>query len=82
VLNILALFMFMVLKEQMGSTKKNLTIVLGIAAGAAITAYAVSKTGRNNLKKFGEKANLFKDELFKSVAKDLTKIKRTSNQFI
>jgi len=66
----------------MGSLTKNLTIALGITAGAALTAFAVSKAGRNNLKKLGNKASSLKDDLFNTVAKDLNKIKRTSKQFI
>ena len=65
----------------MGSFKRNLTIVLGVAAGAALTAFAVSRSGQKELKKLGEKTAEIKDSLL-DVTKDLTKIKRTSKNFI
>lgn len=65
----------------MGSFKRNLTIVLGVAAGAALTAFAVSRSGQKELKKLGEKTAELKDSLL-DVTKDLTKIKRTSKNFI
>ncbi len=65
----------------MGSFKRNLTIVLGVAAGAALTAFAVSKSGQKELKRLSEKTAELKDSLL-DVTKDLTKIKRTSRNFI
>ncbi len=65
----------------MGSFKRNLTIVLGVAAGAALTAFAVSKSGQRELKRLSEKTAELKDSLL-DVTKDLTKIKRTSRNFI
>ena len=65
----------------MGSFKKNLTIVLGVAAGAALTAFAVSKSGQKEIKKLNDMASDLKDDLL-AATKDLSKIKRSSKQFI
>jgi sulfite exporter TauE/SafE len=65
----------------MGSLKKNLTIVLGVVAGAALTAFAVSKSGKEEIKRLSLKTAKLRDELL-NVTKDLTKIKRTSEEFI
>jgi len=65
----------------MGSFKKNLTIVLGVAAGAALTAFAVSKSGQKEIQRLNDMAGELKDDLL-SATKDLSKIKRSSKQFI
>ena len=65
----------------MGSLKKNLTIVLGVAAGAALTAFAVSKSGQKEIKRLNDMAGDLKDDLL-SATKDLSKLKRSSKQFI
>jgi hypothetical protein len=66
----------------MGSFKRNLTIVLGVAAGAALTAYAVSKSGQREIKKLSSRSADLRDNILNTVAKDLTKIKRVSKEFI
>ena len=66
----------------MGSLKRNISLLLGITAGIAITAFAVSKTGQREIKKIGSRTADLREELLSSVAKDITKIKRVSKEFI
>ncbi len=66
----------------MGSLKRNISLVLGITAGVALTAFAVSKTGQKEIKKFGSLTADLREELLSSVVKDITKIKRVSKEFI
>ncbi len=66
----------------MGSFKRNLTLVLGVAVGAALTAFAVSKSGQKEIKRLGSRTAEFRQSLMDNVAKDLTKIKRVSKEFI
>jgi hypothetical protein len=66
----------------MGSFTKSLTIVLGVAAGAALTVYATSKSGQKEIKKLGSRTAQLREELLNNVVKDLTKIKRVSKEFI
>jgi len=65
----------------MGSFKKKLTIVLGVAAGAALTAFAVSKSGQKEIQKLSARTADLRDNLL-AMSKDLSKIKRTSKEFI
>ncbi len=66
----------------MGSFKRNITLVLGVAAGAALTAFAVSKSGQKEIKRLGSRTAELRESLMQNVAKDLTKIKRVSKEFI
>ena len=66
----------------MGSLKRNITIVLGIAAGAALTAFAASKSGQKEIKRLGSRTAELRDNLLSNVTTDLTKIKRVSKEFI
>ena len=66
----------------MGSLKRNITIALGVAAGAALTAFAVSKSGQKEIKRFGERTVDLRDSLLNDVTTDLTKIRRISKEFI
>ena len=66
----------------MGSLKRNITIVLGVAAGAALTAFASSKSGQKEIKRIGSRTAELRDNLLNTVTTDLTKIKRVSKEFI
>lgn len=66
----------------MGSFKRNITIVLGIAAGAALTAFAASKSGQREIKRIGSRTAELRDNFMSNVTTDLTKIKRVSKEFI
>jgi hypothetical protein len=66
----------------MGSFKRKITLVLGVAVGAAITALAVSKSGQKEIKRLGSRTAELREGLMQNVAKDLTKIKRVSKEFI
>lgn len=66
----------------MGSLKRNITIVLGVAAGAALTAFAVSRSGQKEIKRIGSRTAELRKSLVNDVTTDLTKIKRFSKEFI
>ena len=66
----------------MGSLTKKISLVLGLAAGAAITAFAVSKSGQKEIKKLSSKTADLRESMLGTVSKDLTKIKRMSKEFI
>lgn len=66
----------------MGSFKRNITIFLGVAIGAALTVFAVSKSGQKEIKRFGSRTAELRDNLLNNVTTDLTKIKRVSKEFI
>jgi hypothetical protein len=66
----------------MGSLKRNVTIVLGVAAGAVLTAFAVSKSGQKEIKRLGSRTAELRDDLLNNITTDLTKIKRVSKEFI
>jgi len=66
----------------MGSFKRNLSIILGLAAGAALAVFAVSRSGQREIKRIGSRTAELRAELLSNVAKDITKIKRISKEFI
>ena len=66
----------------MGSFKRNITIALGVTAGAALTAFAVSRSGQKEIKRIGSRTAELRDNLLNNVTTDLTKIKRMSKEFI
>ncbi|MEN8248410.1 MAG: hypothetical protein ABFS32_05725 [Bacteroidota bacterium] len=66
----------------MSLLKKRLTLVLGVAAGAALTALAVSKNGQKELKKLTEKTAELRESLLSTIEKDINSIKRTKGEFI
>lgn len=66
----------------MGSLKRNISIVLGVTAGAALAAFAVSKSGQKEIKRIGERTAEIRESLLNNVTTDLTKIKRISKEFI
>ena len=57
---------------------KSLTITLGFAAGAALTALAVSKSGQRAIKLISLKTA----ELKSQFEKDITQISRSNSHFI
>ncbi len=65
----------------MSVVRKRVTIALGIAAGAALAALALSRSGKKEWQVLREKVAELGDELF-NTTKDLTKIKRISKKFI
>lgn len=66
----------------MGSLKRNITIVLGVAAGAALTVFAASKSGQKEIKRIGARTAELRKSIVNDVTTDLTKIKRVSKEFI
>ena len=66
----------------MGSLKRNITIVLGVAAGAALTVFAASRSGQKEIKRIGSRTAELRKSIVNDVTTDLTKIKRFSKEFI
>ncbi len=63
----------------MSSTKTKLT--LGLLAGAAVAAFAVSKLGQTSIKKLGERTADLRDSLNQQLS-ELQNFKRTDKRFI
>ena len=66
----------------MSTIGKKVALVLGVAAGAALTAFAVSKSGQKEIKRIGDKTLSMKDDLLDTIGKDVSKIKQMSKEFI
>jgi len=63
----------------MSSTKTKLT--LGLLAGAAVAAFAISKLGQDSLKKLSERTSGLGDSLNEQLS-ELQNFKRTDKRFI
>jgi glycine cleavage system pyridoxal-binding protein P len=63
----------------MSSTKTKLT--LGLLAGAAVAAFAISKLGQDSLKKLSERTSGLRDSLNEQLS-ELQNFKRTDKRFI
>jgi len=68
----------------MTSISKNISVILGLTAGVAFTAFVLSKKGKNTIKKISDTAATIKSEIDSdlSESKDITAIHRVSKQFI
>ncbi len=60
---------------------KRTGLTLGLLAGAAIAAYAVSKLNKNSFKKLGERTSELRNSLTNQLS-ELKNIKRTEHRFI
>jgi glycine cleavage system pyridoxal-binding protein P len=63
----------------MKSTRTGLT--LGLLAGAALAAFAVSKVGKNSIKKLSERTAELKDSLNNQLT-EIRNLKKAENGFI
>lgn len=63
----------------MPSTKTKLT--LGLLAGAAVAAFAITKLGKNSIHTLGEKTSELRDSLAHQL-NELQNFKRTDKRFI
>lgn len=63
----------------MSSTKTKLT--LGLLAGAAVAAFAISKLGQDSLKKLSERTSGLRESLNEQLS-ELKNFKRTDKRFI
>ncbi len=63
----------------MSSTKTKLT--LGLLAGAAVAAFAISKLGQDSLKKLSERTSGLRESLNEQLS-ELKIFKRTDKRFI
>ncbi len=62
--------------------KSNRTgLTLGILAGAAVAAFAVSKLGKNSIKKLGERTAELRDSLTNQLI-EIRNLKKAENGFI
>ena len=66
----------------MSTVGKKVALVLGVAAGAALTAFAVSKSGQKEIKKISDRTLSMKDDVLDMISKDVSKIKKMSKEFI
>lgn len=66
----------------MASFGKKLTLAIGVVAGAALAAFAVSKSGQKEMKRLGSKSVDLKNDLLANIGTDLTRIKRLKKRFI
>ncbi len=64
----------------MESFGKKLTLVLGVAAGAAIAVFAASKSGRKEIKRISSKTVDLKDNLLDSINGDLIRMKKAAKE--
>ncbi len=62
-------------------TTKKTKLTLGLLAGAAVAVFAVSKLGKNSIKKLGERTADLRDSLSTQLS-ELQNFKRTDNRFI
>lgn len=58
----------------MGSTGKTVALLLGAAAGAALTAFAFTKRGKKVREELAKKVNELSEGVVTSVRKNLTKV--------
>jgi len=58
----------------MGSTSKTIALLLGVAAGAALTAFAFTKKGKKTREELTKKAGEFSDEVLSAVRRNFTKV--------
>jgi len=66
----------------MSTVGKKLALVFGLAAGAAITALAVSKSGKREIKRLSDISLRRKNDLMDNIGRDLTRIKKMGKRFI
>ena len=66
----------------MGSLGKKVALVLGVAAGAALAAFATSKSGQKEFKKIGDRTAGMRDDLLSMIDRDVTRLKKMSQRFI
>jgi len=58
----------------MGSTGKTIALLIGAAAGAALTAFAFTKKGKKVREEIAKKVNEISDGVVTSVKRNLTKV--------
>lgn len=66
----------------MSTVGKRVALALGVVAGAALTAFAVSKSGQKEIKKLSERTLSMKDDILDTISKDVTKLKKLSKDYI
>lgn len=66
----------------MSTVGKKVALVLGVAAGAALAAFATSKSGKKEFKKLGDRTQGMREDLLNMIDKDITRLKKMSQRFI
>ena len=69
-------------KVSMSLAGKKVVLALGVVAGAAIAALAITKSGQKEIKRLGDRTITLKDDLLDTIGKDVSRIKKMSNRFI
>ena len=66
----------------MSTVGKKVALVLGVAAGAALAAFATTKSGKKEMKRIGDRTQGMRDDLLNMISKDVSRIKKMSQRFI
>ena len=66
----------------MGTSSKKIAVFLGLAAGAALVSYAISKKGKNIKEDVTRRATELKDGIISSVKGKIKKVQESENFFI
>lgn len=66
----------------MSTFGKRLTLAMGVVAGAALAAFAVSRSGRQEIRKWSSKTAGLRDDFLKKVSKDIAQAKKMGKRFI
>lgn len=69
-------------KVSMSLAGKKVALALGVVAGAAIAALAITKSGQKEFKRIGDRTLTMKDDFLDIIGKDVSRIKKMSNRFI
>ena len=66
----------------MSTVGKKVALVLGVAAGAALAAFATTKSGQKEIKKIGDRTQGMREDLLSMIDRDVTRLKKMSQRFI
>ena len=66
----------------MSTVGKKVALVLGVAAGAALAAFATSKSGKKEMKRLSQRTQGMREELLNMIDRDVTRLKKMSQRFI
>ena len=66
----------------MSTVGKKVALVLGVAAGAALAAFATTKSDTKEMKRIGDRTQGMRDDLLNMISKDVSRIKKMSQRFI
>ena len=67
---------------KMSTIGKRVALVLGVAAGAALAAFATSKSGKKEIRRISDRTQGMRNDLLNMIDKDVTRLKKMSQRFI